>query len=116
MIQCKRVYEAPAPEDGYRVLVDRLWPRGVKKEALACDEWCKALTPSSELRKAFHGEAIDFTTFSKEYRAELQSQLAEGQRLADLAQRQTVTLIYGAKNTEQNHARVLAAWLESLTR
>ncbi|MEW5561377.1 DUF488 domain-containing protein [Enterobacter asburiae] len=116
MIQCKRVYETPAPEDGYRVLVDRLWPRGVKKEALTCDEWCKALAPSSALRKAFHGEAIDLTTFSKEYRAELQSQVAEGQRLAHLAKQQTVTLIYGAKNTEQNHARVLATWLESLTR
>jgi uncharacterized protein YeaO (DUF488 family) len=88
----------------------------VKKEALACDEWCKTLAPSSELRKAFHGEAIDFATFSKAYRAELQNQLTEGQRLAHLAQQQTVTLLYGAKNTEQNHARVLAEWLESLTR
>ena len=60
MIQCKRVYDPQESSDGYRVLVDRLWPRGIKKEALACDEWCKELTPSAELRKAFHGEAIDF--------------------------------------------------------
>lgn len=60
MIQCKRVYDAASKEDGYRVLVDRLWPRGIKKADLAYDEWCKALAPSTELRKAFHGEAIDF--------------------------------------------------------
>lgn len=91
MIQCKRVYDPQESSDGYRVLVDRLWPRGIKKEALACDEWCKELTPSAELRKAFHGEAIDFAHFS-----------------------QPLTLLYAAKNTEQNHARVLAAWLAAL--
>ncbi|MGU3412259.1 DUF488 domain-containing protein [Enterobacteriaceae bacterium C34A] len=116
MIKCKRVYETPSAEDGYRVLVDRLWPRGMKKEDLRCDEWCKALSPSSELRKAFHGEVIDFTTFSERYRAELQANAAEGQRLAALAGQQTLTLVYGAKNTQQNHALVLAAWLKSLTR
>ncbi|EMA2557398.1 DUF523 domain-containing protein, partial [Klebsiella pneumoniae] len=71
MIQCKRVYDPQESSDGYRVLVDRLWPRGIKKEALACDEWCKELTPSAELRKAFHGEAIDFAHFSQRYRQEL---------------------------------------------
>ena len=68
MIQCKRVYEQASPDDGYRVLVDRLWPRGVKKMDLAYDEWCKTLTPSNELRKAFHGETIDFDAFSQAYR------------------------------------------------
>ena len=71
MIQCKRVYEQATSKDGYRILVDRLWPRGIKKTDLACDEWCKALTPSSELRKAFHSETIDFTAFSEAYRKEL---------------------------------------------
>ncbi|WP_434737416.1 DUF488 domain-containing protein [Klebsiella pneumoniae] len=94
MIQCKRVYDPQESSDGYRVLVDRLWPRGIKKEALACDEWCKELTPSAELRKAFHGEAIDFAHFSQ--------------------RRPPLTLLYAAKNTEQNHARVLAAWLAAL--
>jgi uncharacterized protein YeaO (DUF488 family) len=116
MIQCKRVYDTTAPEDGYRVLVDRLWPRGIKKETLAYNEWCKTLTPSSELRKAFHGEAVDFAGFSELYRAELQPNRAEGVRLAHLAQQQTLTLLYGAKNTEQNHALVLAEWLRGLTR
>ena len=86
MIQCKRVYDPQESSDGYRVLVDRLWPRGIKKEALACDEWCKALTPSAELRKAFHGEAIDFAHFSQRYRQELDAHRETGLRLAALAQ------------------------------
>ena len=114
MIQCKRVYDPQESSDGYRVLVDRLWPRGIKKEALACDEWCKELTPSAELRKAFHGEAIDFAHFSQRYRQELDAHRETGLRLAALAQRQPLTLLYAAKNTEQNHARVLAAWLAAL--
>ncbi|MGY5367459.1 DUF488 domain-containing protein [Enterobacter oligotrophicus] len=114
MIQCKRVYEQASPDDGYRVLVDRLWPRGMKKTELIFDEWCKVLTPSSELRKALHSETIDFTTFSKAYRDELAQQQEEGRRLAERAKKQTVTLLYGAKDTQQNHARVLADWLRHL--
>ena len=67
-IQCKRVYDPAEQSDGYRVLVDRLWPRGIKKTDLALDEWDKEITPSTELRKAFHGEAIDFAHFSQRYR------------------------------------------------
>lgn len=114
MIQCKRVYEQAAPEDGYRVLVDRLWPRGVKKADLVHDEWCKALTPSDGLRKAFHNETIDFAAFSQAYREELAQHKDEGLRLATLARQQTLTLLYAAKNTEQNHAMVLADWLRHL--
>ena len=114
MIQCKRVYEQAAPEDGYRVLVDRLWPRGVKKADLVHDEWCKALTPSDGLRKAFHSETIDFAAFSQAYREELAQHKDEGLRLAPLARQQTLTLLYAAKNTEQNHAMVLADWLRHL--
>ena len=114
MIQCKRVYEQASPDDGYRILVDRLWPRGLKKTDLAYDEWCKALTPSNELRKAFHSDTIDFAAFSQAYREELAQQDDEGVRLATLARRQTVTLLFAAKNTEQNHALVLADWLRHL--
>lgn len=114
MIQCKRVYDAAAKEDGYRVLVDRLWPRGIKKADLACDEWCKALAPSAELRKAFHGEAIDFTAFKKSYREELEAQKEAGEQLAARGKKGTVTLLYAAKDTEQNHAVVLAEWLRAL--
>ncbi|MBE3476625.1 DUF488 domain-containing protein [Enterobacter cloacae complex sp. I7] len=114
MIQCKRVYEQASPDDGYRVLVDRLWPRGVKKTDLAYDEWCKTLTPSSALRKDFHSEAIDFAAFAKAYKEELAQHKDEGERLAALAKKQTVTLLYGAKDTKQNHALVLADWLRHL--
>ena len=114
MIQCKRVYEQASPDDGYRVLVDRLWPRGLKKTDLAYDEWCKALTPSNELRKAFHSDTIDFAAFSQAYREELAQRADEGVRLATLARRHTVTLLFAAKNTEQNHALVLADWLRHL--
>ena len=114
MIQCKRVYEQASPDDGYRVLVDRLWPRGLKKTDLAYDEWCKALTPSNELRKAFHSDTIDFAAFSQAYREELAQHVDDGMRLAARAKKQTVTLLFAAKNTEQNHALVLADWLRHL--
>ncbi|MCT4717335.1 DUF488 domain-containing protein [Enterobacteriaceae bacterium H18W14] len=114
MIRCKRVYDEAAQDDGYRVLVDRLWPRGVKKTDLRYDEWAKTLAPSTELRKAFHGEAIDFVEFSKCYREELKEAGGAAQALAKRAQKETVTLLYGAKNTEQNHALVLADFLRRL--
>ena len=114
MIQCKRVYDPQETSDGYRILVDRLWPRGIKKETLNYDEWCKTLTPSADLRKAFHSETIDFAHFSQLYRQELEAQREEGKRLAALASQQPLTLLYAAKNTRQNHAQVLADWLKSL--
>ncbi len=85
-IQCKRVYDPAEQSDGYRVLVDRLWPRGIKKTDLALDEWDKEITPSTELRKAFHGEVVDFATFREQYLAELAQHEQEGKRLADIAQ------------------------------
>lgn len=112
--QCKRVYFPAEKDDGYRVLVDRLWPRGIKKAALVYDEWNKAITPSTELRKAFHSELIDFNHFAQQYRAELAQQHQEGKRLADIARHQPLTLLYAAKDTRQNHAIVLAEWLREL--
>lgn len=114
MIQCKRVYDTASKEDGYRVLVDRLWPRGIKKVDLAYDEWCKTLAPSTELRKAFHGEAIDFAAFKKSYREELEAQKEAGEQLAARGKNGTVTLLYAAKDREQNHAVVLAEWLRTM--
>lgn len=110
-IQCKRVYDAASAEDGYRVLVDRLWPRGVKKSELAFDEWCKNLAPSTQLRKEFHAEILDFATFREAYLRELATHKEEG---TALAARQSITLLYAAKNTQQNHAKVLAEWLNRL--
>lgn len=114
MIATKRVYEVPDPQDGYRVLVDRLWPRGVKKAALKCDEWCKAIAPSAELRNKFHTEAIDFAAFSEAYRRELESSPAAARRLAALSRTQRLTLLYAARDTTQNHAQVLADFLREL--
>lgn len=85
-----------------------------EKTDLMFDEWCKTLTPSSELRKAFHSDMIDFTAFSKAYQDELAQHQDEGLRSAQRANKQTVTLLYGAKDTEQNHATVLADWLRQL--
>ncbi|AMO49076.1 Uncharacterized conserved protein YeaO, DUF488 family [Kosakonia oryzendophytica] len=114
MIQCKRVYDAASDSDGYRVLVDRLWPRGVKKTDLPYDEWNKDLAPSTALRKALHGEAIDFAAFSESYHQELAAHQDEGKQLAARGKKSTVTLLYAAKDTQQNHAEVLATWLRSL--
>lgn len=96
-IQCKRVYDPAEQSDGYRILVDRLWPRGIKKTDLALDEWDKEITPSTELRKAFHGEVVDFATFREQYLAELAQHEQEGKRLADIAKKQPLTLLYAAK-------------------
>ncbi|MEH4014991.1 DUF488 domain-containing protein [Escherichia fergusonii] len=113
-IQCKRVYDPKSESDGYRVLVDRLWPRGIKKTDLALDEWDKTVSPSTELRKLFHAEQIAFAHFSELYREELASHKDEGERLAKIARQQTLTLLYSAKNSQQNHAIVLAQWLRTL--
>jgi uncharacterized protein YeaO (DUF488 family) len=114
MIQCKRVYDTVSERDGYRVLVDRLWPRGISKEALACDEWCKALSPSTQLRRDFHAETLDFAGFREAYLQELAGHAEDGLRLLKRQKKQTVTLLYAAKNEQQNHALVLAEWLNSL--
>lgn len=115
MIQCKRVYDAPSGQDGYRVLVDRLWPRGVKKTDLNYDEWCKDLAPSSELRKAFHADVLDFAAFREAYLAELADKRETGLPLKAKSKSGVLTLLYAAKDTRQNHALVLAQWLESLS-
>ncbi|MBF1799480.1 DUF488 family protein [Klebsiella pneumoniae] len=108
------MYDPQESSDGYRVLVDRLWPRGIKKEALACDEWCKELTPSAELRKAFPGAGFYFAHFTLRFGPALAAQRQRGLGGAAGANRPPLTLLYAAKNTEQNHARVLAAWLAAL--
>lgn len=114
MIQCKRVYDVPDQEDGYRVLVDRLWPRGIKKADFLYDEWAKELTPSSELRTALHSEIIDFTEFTRRYHSELASHQQTALALAERSKIMPVTLLYAAKDTVQNHALVLADYLKDI--
>ena len=118
-IQVKRAYEKPSPKDGARVLVDRLWPRGVSKAEAKLEKWLRDLAPSDSLRKWYHdGEsAVDFAEFRKRYLAELNAPAAAAAlaELYDLAARhQVVTLIYGSKNEEQNNATVLRDLLSGM--
>lgn len=114
-ILLKRAYDKPARGDGFRVLVDRLWPRGIKKEDLQLDTWAKDLSPSTELRKWFAHDPDRWTEFRKRYRAELtQGHAAARIReiLSAAKSSKTITLLYGAKDTEHNEAVVLRALFE----
>lgn len=106
-IYIKRIYDEPSDKDGYRVLVDRLWPRGISKKDANLDEWNKEIAPSTELRKWFNHQEANFTEFEKRYREELGTKQDELSRLKDLAKSNTITLLYGAKNTRINQAVVL---------
>jgi uncharacterized protein YeaO (DUF488 family) len=106
MIRTKRVYEPPVPEDGVRVLVDRLWPRGVSKEDARIDWWARELAPSDKLRRWFSHSPPRFREFVDRYRAELNSGAAVA-RLKALAADGTVTLVYSARDERHNNARAL---------
>lgn len=106
----KRIHESPEPSDGHRVLVDRLWPRGVSKDRAALDEWQKDLAPSVELRQWFNHEPARFKEFSAYYLKELRSNPAVDVFLAGIHGRHA-TLLYGAKDPAINHAVVLARYL-----
>ncbi len=110
-LRSKRVYEPAEASDGHRVLVDRLWPRGITKERARVDEWARELAPSAELRRWFGHDPDRFRAFRRRYRAELR---AHADKLADLrrrGRRGTVTLVYGARDMEHNDAVVLVELL-----
>lgn len=109
----KRIYELPSDEDGYRILVDRLWPRGQQKDAAQLDEWNKYIAPSPALRKWFDHQPTRFEAFSARYREELLAKTRDLDRLRSLAKAKQVTLLYAAKNEHINHAVVLKQVLES---
>jgi uncharacterized protein YeaO (DUF488 family) len=109
-IAIKRVYDEPAKRDGQRILVDRLWPRGVTKEAAALDNWNKDLAPSPTLREWFGHASERFAEFKDRYEAELAKNPAVTEFLSSLKQGKTA-LLYGAKDPEINHAIILAAYL-----
>lgn len=109
-IRLKRAYEPPARDDGVRVLVDRLWPRGMKKEALALDLWCKDVAPSPALRKWFDHRAERFAEFAHCYREELDANVAVETLRQQLAHGR-VTLVYAARDPAINHAVVLRDYL-----
>ncbi|MDQ0989008.1 DUF488 domain-containing protein [Streptomyces sp. V3I7] len=112
-VRLRRIYDTPEPDDGLRVLVDRLWPRGVSKEEAHLDEWPKGLTPSTELRRWYHEGDASFDEFRRRYEAELAepeaAQLVAA--LRESARKGPVTLLTASRHTEQSHASVLAAQL-----
>ncbi len=108
----KRIYEEPEKEDGLRILVDRLWPRGVTKEAAALDHWMKEIAPSTELRKKFHQDPSQWEDFVAAYRAELDDNEAVEKLLELMKGEKTVTLLFSVRDPERNHAVVLAEYLE----
>ncbi|MCZ0717541.1 DUF488 domain-containing protein [Aerococcus kribbianus] len=120
MIQKKRIYDQYlADSDGKRILVDRLWPRGVKKSDAHVDDWAKALAPSNGLRKAWHQGDIDYSRFAQDYQKELsESDDAQAycQKLLDWESQGTVTLLYAAKNQEENHVLVLMDYLDQFNK
>ena len=108
-ISIQRAYEDPGPDDGYRILVDRLWPRGRSKEALKLDQWARDLAPSAALRKWFGHDPERWASFQQRYRAELDSDVMRErmQQVLNDAGGQPITLVYGAKDEEHNQAIVL---------
>jgi uncharacterized protein YeaO (DUF488 family) len=111
-IAIKRAYEAPAKEDGYRVLVERLWPRGMKKEEVPLDQWAKELAPSTALRKWFGHDPARWDGFRHRYASELDGLAEYWQPLAERSARHKVTLVYSARDEEHNGALVLRDYLQ----
>lgn len=113
-IRIKRIYEPPVPGDGLRILVDRLWPRGVAKAQAAVDEWMKEIAPSPELRTWFGHQPERFAEFALAYERELTEdplRLALADRICQAALKGPITLVYAAKDPVHNHAVVLRDWL-----
>ena len=112
MIQLKRVYEKPSKRDGLRILVDRLWPRGLTKERAALDLWLKDVAPSTELRKWFGHDPAKWKQFQVRYRKELREEKDALKHLKQTCKGQLVTLVYGARDEEHNEALVLKRILQ----
>ncbi|WP_350016264.1 DUF488 domain-containing protein [Rhodanobacter sp. IGA1.0] len=115
-IAVKRVYEPAAATDGYRVLIDRLWPRGLKKDAVPLDLWAKELAPSTALRQWFGHDPALWDGFRHRYASELDKLAEHWQPLAQRASRHKLTLLYGARDEEHNNAVALKAYLENWLR
>jgi uncharacterized protein YeaO (DUF488 family) len=111
-IQTKRVYEPAADEDGARFLVERLWPRGLKKELLMMTAWCKDVAPSNSLRQWFRHDPAKWKEFQRRYRAELGENTAVCQPLLAAAKKSDITLLYSARDTKHDSAMVLKSYLE----
>jgi uncharacterized protein YeaO (DUF488 family) len=110
-VSIKRVYEEPAVNDGKRILVDRLWPRGVSKEMAKLDLWLKDIAPSTELRKWFDHDPKKWAEFRKRYRAELKKNIEAVSQLKKIAKEGNITLLYGARDKKHNEAAVIMEYL-----
>lgn len=110
-LKIKRVYEQPEKEDGKRILVDRLWPRGLTKEKASIDLWLKDIAPTTELRKWFGHDPAKWKEFKKRYHQELKNNKEQVSILYEQLKKRGVTLVYGAKDEEHNEALVLKEWL-----
>ena len=110
-VTVKRFYEPADKADGYRILVDRLWPRGVKKESAKIDQWLKEVAPSTELRNWYHKDMSKWTEFQKKYQTELKNNPAFKDLQQLLKDHKKITLLYTAKDEERNHALILAKLL-----
>jgi uncharacterized protein YeaO (DUF488 family) len=110
----KRVYEKPDPADGTRILVDRLWPRGIAKDKAGIDLWLKDIAPSDALRRRFHAKPDEWDAFRAAYEAELQGAAAQSaaRDLLDCLRKGPVTLLYAARDERRNNAVALRAWLD----
>jgi uncharacterized protein YeaO (DUF488 family) len=115
-VQVKRVYEPAEPTDGKRILVDRLWPRGMKKKTAHLDEWLKDIAPSTGLRKWFHHDAAEWQEFTARYLLELKQNSAVNQLLDIISKNKIVTLLYGAHDTAHNHALVLLQFINEVVK
>ena len=112
-VQIKRVYEEPSPSDGCRILIDRLWPRGLTKQKARVDLWLKAIAPSTELRTWFGHDPNKWADFKTRYQAELQKNESSLSQLRELLAVGKVTLLYAARDEEHNDAVVLKEYLEN---
>ncbi len=112
MLKVKRVYEPPSPEDGKRILVDRLWPRGLTREDAAIDEWMKDLAPNSDLRKWFGHDPGKWTEFRKRFFRELDAREEQIQTITKLARKGRVTLLFGSREERFNNAVALLEYIE----
>jgi uncharacterized protein YeaO (DUF488 family) len=113
MIRLKRIYEQPSDQDGFRVLVDRLWPRGLRKNEVRLDLWLKEIAPGNELRKWFSHDPEKWEEFRKCYLKELELKEEYVQKLIEKAKETDLALLYAAKNEDFNNATVLKEYLES---
>lgn len=113
MIKVKRVYESADPTDGTRILVERLWPRGMRKEDLTLDAWVKDVAPSTDLRRWFGHDPAKWEEFRRHYFAELDAHIAAWQPIIEAASKGNVTLLYSARDTEHNNAIALKEYLDA---